>query len=130
MKTLSIAAIAAIAVTLGLTAAARADITVVDNHQTVEVDCAKDPEVNLVGNHIALTTKGVCTKISITGNHETVNGSATGVSVLGNHNTINLAAADKVTVAGNYNNVTVRKAVSLKAPRISNVGNHNQVTQK
>lgn len=130
MKASSIASLTmAIGVTVGLAGAARGDVTVVDNHETLDVDCAKDPVINLIGNHITVTTTGVCTKISVTGNHETVTGSATAVQVLGNHNTLTLVAADDVSVVGNDNTVTVRKAVRLKAPRIANAGTHNTITR-
>jgi len=134
MKPRSFALLVAISGTLGGTlggfgATARADVSVIDNDKTLDVDCAKDPEVSLIGNHLTVTMKGVCTKIEITGNHETVTGSATVVFIAGNHNTVTLEAADDVTVAGNDNALTVRKAVKRKAPKVSNVGKGNQVTQ-
>jgi catabolite regulation protein CreA len=112
-----------------LAGSAAADVSVIDNNKTIDVDCAKDPSVSLVGNHITLTTRGVCAKISITGNHETVTGSATAVQVFGNHNTVTLAAADDITIAGNSNTLIVRQAVKLKAPRITNSGTDNRITQ-
>ncbi len=127
MKTPVIAII--IACVSAFAAAARADVTVVDNDKTVDVDCAKDPAITLVGNHLTITTRGVCTSITVAGNHETVTGSATSVAVMGNHNTITLAAADEVTVDGNNNTVTVRKSLKLKAPRVANRGSDNHVTQ-
>jgi hypothetical protein len=119
--------IAATLASLGV--AARADVTVVDNDKTIEVDCAKDPQVSLLGNHLTLTLKGVCAKIIIEGNEETVTGSAGAVQVNGNHNTVSLSAADEVTVTGNDNTVTVQKPVKAKAVRISNPGSRNKVTR-
>jgi hypothetical protein len=104
-----------------------ADVAVLDNNKTLTVDCAKDPEVTLTGNHITLTTKGVCARITISGNHAVVNGSASAVIVSGNHNSVVLAAGDDVLVSGNSNTVSVAKAVKLKAPRVSNTGNDNKV---
>ena len=129
LRSAAFAAFGALATLGALEAPARADISVIDNNKTLDVDCAKDPEISLVGNHLTVTTKGVCTKITITGNHETVTGSAAVVLVAGNHNTITLAAADDVTIAGNNNTLTVRKSVKLKAPRIANSGNDNHITQ-
>ena len=106
-----------------------ADISIVDNGKTIDVDCAKDKEVNLIGNHITITAKGVCTKITVTGNHETVTGSANVVYVAGNNNTVTIDSADDVTIAGNNNTLTVHKAVTLKAPKVSNSGKDNKVTQ-
>ena len=118
-----------IAVTLAVATTAAADISVIDNHKTLDVDCAKDPEINLIGNHITLTTKGVCTKITVTGNHETVTGSANVVYVAGNHNTVTIDASDDVTVNGNNNTLSVKKGVTKKTPKVSNAGKDNKVTQ-
>jgi hypothetical protein len=125
----SLAAVLAALALAAFAAPARAEITVLDNNRALDVDCAKDPEITLIGNHIAVAAQGVCAKITILGNHATVNGSSTEVNVAGNHNKLNLVAADDVTVAGNHNSVTVRKAVTLKAPRIANLGNNNRVTR-
>jgi len=109
--------------------AARADVTVLDNDKTIEVDCAKDPQVSLMGNHVTLTLKGVCAKVTIDGNEETVHGSATAVRVNGNHNTITLDAADQVAIYGNDNAVTVQKPIKAKAVQISSPGSRNKVTR-
>jgi N-acyl-D-aspartate/D-glutamate deacylase len=114
---------------LGAGSAARADVSIIDNNKTLDVDCAKDPEISLVGNNIKVTAKGVCAKITVSGNHETVTGSATVVFVAGNHNTVTLAAADDITIAGNSNTVTVRKSLKLPAPKIANSGTDNHITQ-
>jgi hypothetical protein len=127
MKHFSLAA--SIAVLAALAAPARAEVTVIDNHRVLDVDCAKDPDIAVVGNHITLTTHGVCAKITVLGNHANVTASSSEVSVAGNHNTLALTAADQVTVAGNHNTVSVRKALTLKSPRIANLGNDNRVTQ-
>jgi hypothetical protein len=128
MKSFMFAAILAFT-TLGALPAARANVTVLDNDKTLEVDCAKDPQVDLLGNHITLTTKGVCAKITIHGNEVTVTGSASVVAVNGNHNTVTLAAADDVAVNGDHNTVTVTKPIKAKAVRISNLGKENHVTR-
>src|SRR5215813_2170188 len=98
MKRFSYAAIIAIFAIAAFSAAARADVTVMDNDKTLDVDCAKDPNVALLGNHLTLTTKGVCARISVAGNNATITGSASLVSVTGNHNTVTLEAADDVSV--------------------------------
>jgi hypothetical protein len=121
----------ATAIALGATLAApaaRADITVLDNNKTIDADCAKDGRISLQGNHITVNATGVCTEITIDGNEVTVNGSAAVVAVNGNHNTINLVAADSVSVRGNDNTVSVARPVKAKAPRVSNTGKHNKIT--
>ena|ERR1041384_8116415 len=130
MKPRLIALLIAAPAALGaLAAPARADISVIDNDKTLDVDCAKDPQVSLVGNHITVSLKGVCTKIAITGNNETVTGSATTVYVAGNNNTLTLDAADDVTVVGNNNTLAVQKAIKRKAPKVANSGTDNKISK-
>ena len=127
MKRFSYATIIAIFAIAAFGAAARADVTVMDNDKTLDVDCAKDPNVALLGNHLTLTTKGVCSRILISGNDATVTASAGLVSVTGNHNTVALDAADEISVTGNDNSVSVNKPIKAKSPRISNPGNRNKI---
>jgi hypothetical protein len=115
---------------LASTSIAAADVTIVDNHKTLEVDCAKDKEVNLLGNHITVTLKGVCTKVSLTGNHNTVTGSATTVAIPGNHNTATLDKVDTLAVPGNHNTATYKGPVSAPKTTVSVLGNKNKVTQQ
>ena len=129
MKRFSCATIIAIVAIAIFVSSARADITVFDNDKTIDVDCAKDPNVALMGNHLTVTTKGVCNRISVSGNEATITGSASMVSVTGNQNTVTLDAADDVSVTGNDNTVSVRKPVKAKTTRISNPGNRNKVTR-
>jgi hypothetical protein len=112
-----------------LPSAARADITITENEKSIDVDCAKDGQIRLQGNHLTVTIKGVCKTVAVEGNNTTVTGSATSVRIAGNHNTVTLAAADDVSIDGNRNTVTVGKALKLKAPRIANTGTDNKVTQ-
>lgn len=115
---------------VALTSVAAADVTVMDNGKTLEVDCTKDQEVNLLGNKITVTLKGVCTKVSVTGNECTVTGSASSVSLPGNHNTATLDKVDTISVPGNQNTVTYRGPVSAKKTKISAPGNKNSITQQ
>jgi hypothetical protein len=105
--------------------AARADVAIEANNKTVRVDCAKDPNVALLGNHLTVTATGVCTAVTIPGNENSFTGSALSVSVPGNTNTVTLAAADDVSVTGNGNAIMVKKAIKRKAPAFSNLGNNN-----
>jgi hypothetical protein len=127
MKCLTFAAtLASLCAALG---AARADITVLDNDKTLEVDCAKDPQVGLAGNHITLTLKGICAMILVDGNEATIRGSAAAVRINGNHNTATLDAADQVAIYGNDNTVTVQKPIKAKKVQISSPGSRNKVTR-
>jgi hypothetical protein len=112
-----------------LAAAASADVTVMDNNKTLTVDCAKDKNVNLVGNHITVTLTGTCENVKVTGNHETVVGSTTNAYVAGNHNTLTLDAVDLISVAGNYNTATYKKTAAKKKTKVSNLGKNNKITK-
>jgi hypothetical protein len=115
------------AILAAASAPARANVALVDNNKTVDIDCAKDPEVSVLGNNLIVSLTGVCTKLIVAGNNAKVTGSATLVLVPGNNNTVTIDAADNVSVPGNDNTVTVKKAIKLKAPKVSNPGNHNKV---
>ena len=106
-------------------ALALADVTIVDNGKTVAVDCAKDPQVDLIGNHLTVTLTGKCKKLNITGNHEAVTGSAGDVFVMGNENAVALEAVDTINVAGNKNIVSWKK----DKPKVQNSGKDNKVSQ-
>jgi len=112
---------------LGTTASA--DVSVLDNNKTLTIDCAKDKQVNLVGNRIKATLVGTCDKVSVTGNHETVIGSAKVVYVAGNSNELTIEAADTITLAGNKNTLSWKRGVTGPRPKLSNVGTDNKVTQ-
>ncbi|MBA3456302.1 MAG: DUF3060 domain-containing protein [Deltaproteobacteria bacterium] len=110
---------------------AAADISIVDNDETITVDCAKDPNVNIAGNTATVTLTGTCSKIMIAGNHITLAGSAATVWIAGNHNTATLDAVDSLVTAGNHNTATYKKTVNpkLRKTKVSNPGNHNTVTR-
>jgi len=120
-------AILAIALAAGT---ASADVTVMDNNKTISVDCAKDKNVNLVGNHITVTLTGACDNVKVTGNHETVVGSVTNAFVAGNHNTLTLDGVDTISVAGNHNTLTYKKPLAKKKTGVSNLGKGNTITQQ
>src|ERR1041385_8797990 len=107
---------AALVALTSFASAAHADITITQNEKSIDVDCAKDGVIQLQGNHLTATIKGVCKKVAVEGNNTTVTGSSTSVRVAGNHNTVTLAAADDVSIDGNSNTVSVGKAIKLKAP--------------
>ncbi|HLL24559.1 MAG TPA: DUF3060 domain-containing protein [Kofleriaceae bacterium] len=113
-----------------LSAPVSADVTVMDNDQTLTVDCAKDKNVNLVGNHIKVTLTGTCTSVKVTGNHATVIGSTTNAFVSGSHTTLTLEAVDTISVSGNKNTVTYKKPIAKKKTAVSNMGKDNSVTQQ
>lgn len=110
---------------------AAADISIVENHETVTIDCAKDPNVSVAGNHATVTLTGTCTKIMLAGNHATLTGSATAVWIAGNHNKADLQAVDSLSVPGNHNKASYKKTVNpkLKKAKVSNPGNKNTITR-
>lgn len=123
--------IAVILASVSLLPLAAADVSLVDNDETITVDCAADPNVSIMGNHATVTLTGTCMQVSVSGNHATVIGSAAAVSIAGNHNTATLDGVDALSVSGNDNTVTYRKPVNakLKKPKISNWGNDNTITR-
>ncbi len=119
-----------VATLLALTSLASSDVSLVDNQQTVSVDCAKDKQVSLVGNNITATLVGTCSKVSIAGHHNTVTGSATTVWIAGNSNTANLDKVDELIVPGNKNTATYHGPLAAKATKVSNLGNDNTITKQ
>ena len=115
---------------LSLTSIAAADVTIADNKQTLTVDCAKDKQVNILGNHATVTLTGTCTKVSVSGNNANVTGSANTVWIAGNNNNVTLPGVDTLTIAGNSNNVTYKGPITAKTTKVSNPGNKNNVTRQ
>ena len=87
-----------------------ADVSIIDNNKTITVDCAKDKSVNLIGDQLTVTLTGTCTRVQLSGNHETVTGSATTFWVAGNHNTVTADGTDEIQIAGNDNTLSWKKA--------------------
>ncbi|HEY4175354.1 MAG TPA: DUF3060 domain-containing protein [Kofleriaceae bacterium] len=109
---------------------AAADVSIVDNNQTVTVDCAKDPSVSIAGNGAKVTLTGTCKAVVLAGNKATVTGSATSVSIAGNENTGTFDSVDSLSITGNQNTVTYKKASDAKKKtKVSNLGTKNAVTQ-
>ena len=114
-----------------LTATAAADVTLIDNDRSITVDCSKDPNVDLVGNHLTATLTGTCTKVTLTGNHNTAIGSTKKLAIPGNHNTGTLDAVDVISILGNENSVTWKTTVDPKKakPKVGAVGRKNSISQ-
>jgi hypothetical protein len=113
-----------------LSSTAFADVTIMDNDKELTVDCAKDPQVSLLGNHITLTLTGTCAKVTATGNHLTIKGSAESVLVPGNHNTLDLDNVDAIKVPGNHNTIMYKGPIKAKQTAVSTLGKNNTVTKK
>ena len=122
--------LASLVITLVAVTTAAADVTVMDNKKKLTVDCAKDKNVTLVGNHITATLAGTCDKVYVSGNHATVTGSTKGAYVAGNHNTLSLDSVDAISVPGNDNTVTYKKPATKKKTTVSNPGNRNKISRK
>jgi hypothetical protein len=115
---------------VGLTSIASADVSLIDNDQTIAVDCAKDKNVSIIGNNATVTLTGTCARVSVSGNSATVTGAATTVQISGNRNTATLTAVDAIVVTGNKKTVTYKGTADakLKKPKISNPGTANTIT--
>jgi hypothetical protein len=114
-----------------LAAPAFADVSIDDNQQTVTVDCAKDPNVNVSGNEATVTLTGTCEKVQLAGNRAKVTGSTKAIYVPGNDNVATLDAVDQIGTPGNKNKVTYKKTVDakLKKAKVSNPGNKNAIAK-
>lgn len=123
--------IAFLIASISLLPLATADVSILDNHETLTVDCAEDPNVSIMGNHATVKLSGTCTNVSVFGNHATITGSAAAVSIAGNHNTATLDAIDALSITGNENTATYKKPINtkLKKPKTSNLGHNNTITQ-
>lgn len=119
----------ALAFVLATSSIATADVMVMDNNKTVEVDCAKDKNVSLMGNNATATLKGTCDKVALQGNSNKVTGSATTVQITGNKNTATLTTVDAIQVTGNENTVTYKGPAAAKETKVSNPGNKNSITK-
>jgi hypothetical protein len=117
----------ALAASTLVVATASADVTVVDNGKTLTIDCAKDKNVNLVGNNYNVTLVGTCALVTVGGNGGEVRGSAARFYVSGNKNRVSADGADQIYVAGNNNQVSWRRAVTRREPAVANTGAGNAV---
>ena len=108
---------------------AYADVNVLDNDETITVDCAKDKTVNIVGNTAKIVLTGVCDMVQISGNEAKVSGSVKAARVSGNDNKLLLEAVDSIMVSGNDNTITYKKPIAKKKTGVLNSGNHNKIAK-
>ena len=109
---------------------ALADVSIVDNHKTVKVDCSKDKTASILGNENTVTLTGACTLVSIAGNKNTIKAEgSTKLDVAGNDNSASVTAADEISVAGSRNTVSWKKGITNKEPAVSNPGKDNKISQ-
>ena len=107
---------------------ALADVSIVDNGQKLTVDCAKDKQVNIVGNKAEVTLTGTCEQVNISGNKASVKGSVRQANVSGNENTLALDAVDQIFVSGNKNTISYKKPAKEKKTSTANTGSDNKIT--
>ncbi len=86
-------------------------IVLKDNHEQKTVECQGE-DVDVDGNFIELTLTGECGTVRVNGNKNDV--------------TIDAAAA--ISIPGNGNSVSWRQGVGGSDPKVSNLGNGNEVT--
>jgi hypothetical protein len=110
---------------------AAADLALVDNDESITVDCAADPNVTIAGNNATVTLVGTCKVVMLAGNHATITGSALRVALTGNENTALLDGVDTLSFTGNDNTASWKRPLDprLKQPRISNLGTKNSIAQ-
>lgn len=105
---------------------AAADVSEMDNHRTVSVDCAKDANVTLLGNQNTYTLKGTCTLLRVQGNNNTVHADTVAtINVDGNDNSVTASATNNINVRGDRNTVKYK----ADKPGIANAGKGNTISQ-
>jgi hypothetical protein len=101
-----------------------------DNSKTMTVDCAKQPEVTIMGNKNTFTFTGTCTKVNVQGNDNTVTVASTKLLLVqGNKNTVTADATDEIRAQGNENTITWKKPIDEKQPKITDMGKTNKIDQ-
>lgn len=81
---------------------------------TLTLDCADGGRVTVNGSANTITVTGGCEKV-------TVNGSG---------NTVAVAGADKIVVTGSGNTITYGGGWKKKAPKLSRLGENNEIARK
>lgn len=119
----------ALALALGTTArSARAEVAISDSAGSATIDCAKDPEVAVVGSSNEITLTGECTKLAISGSSNKVTAATVAkIAITGSTNEVNVDAVDKVALTGSDNKVTYKKGVTRKTPKVAKLGTGNAV---
>lgn len=109
---------------------ALAEASYEDAAQTITHDCGKDPEVSVSGSSNQITITGACTEVDISGasNQVTIE-STSKASITGSSNEVHITAADKISITGTNNQITWKKGLKSKKPKVSRTGINNRVKQ-
>lgn len=92
-------------------------------------DCAREPRVTVEANSIAMTFIGMCERIVIKGDGNTITAaSVTRIEIAGKGNSIAIDAVDRIQISGSDNAVRYRKSVS-RVTAFSTVGHNNDIAQ-
>jgi hypothetical protein len=102
--------------------------TINDSKTSAKQDCSKDDKLTVNGSNVTVELTGTCAQVTLNGNQITLNGSAQKVSVNGNNNTLAIGTVDALALQGNNNTVTWKSGVH-GAPKVSNLGSGNTITQ-
>lgn len=97
---------------------------------SVTHDCASDPEFSVTGSGNQVTVTGACKAVDVmgSGNEVTIEIS-TKVSVTGSGNKVHVDAADRISLTGSSNQLTWKKGIKGKKPKVSRTGVGNTVKQ-
>jgi hypothetical protein len=87
--------------------------TIRKNHKKQTITCKAGDEVAIAGNQDKITTVGPCAKVTVSGNK----------------NMVTIDSAGEIEAMGNDNKVTWKQGLDGKDASVSNLGNHNDVTQ-
>lgn len=98
--------------------------------QTVTHDCSTDAELSVTGSGNQVTVTGACTLVDVmgSGNEVTIATSAK-VAITGSSNKVHVDASDRISISGSSNQLTWKKGLKSKKPKVSRSGVGNTVKQ-
>lgn len=98
--------------------------------KSVTHDCASDPALSVTGSGNQVTVTGACNLVDVmgSGNEVTIE-SSTKVQVTGSSNKVHVDASDRISLTGSSNQLTWKKGIKGKKPKVSRTGVGNTVKQ-
>ncbi len=98
--------------------------------KTVTHDCGTDAELSVTGSGNQVTVTGACTMVEVmgSGNEVTIE-TSTKVQVTGSSNKVHVDASDRISLTGSSNQLTWKKGIKSKKPKVSRSGVGNTSKQ-
>lgn len=98
--------------------------------KSVTHDCASDSALSVTGSGNQVTVTGTCTLVDVmgSGNEVTIE-TSTKVAITGSGNKVHVDASDRISISGSSNQLTWKKGLKSKKPKVSRTGVGNTVKQ-